>query len=95
MPFVVVARQLEPVDTVQQASVPAACGLVPRREDRVELLQLPDPDRRANVVEAVVEAESRVLQPTPAVGSTLAAQALEQAPRRLGVCRRQRRPHPS
>src|SRR5204863_8948052 len=49
----------------------------------VELLELGDPDRGADVVEAVVVAESRVLEPAAAVGAPLVAEALQQPPLRL------------
>ena len=44
-----------------------------------------DPERGAEVVEAVVVAEANVLEPGAVVAAALVAQALEQAPVLLGV----------
>src|SRR5205807_6251487 len=49
-------------------------------EDRVQLLELPDPDRRGDLVEAVVVAEPRVLEPAAAVRPALVGERLEEAP---------------
>ena len=54
------------------------------REDPVELLELADPERGAHVVDAVVEAEARVVEPAAAVGAALVAQADELMPGLLG-----------
>ena len=62
-----------------------------QRQDRVELLELADPERRADVVDAVVVAEPRVIEPAAAVGATLVAHADEPAPGFLVV----RRDHPA
>ena len=72
--------------------MPASSSRVARRdrrsarvEDPVELLELADADRRADVVDAVVEAEPRVLEPAAAVRAPLVAQRLEQPPFVLGM----------
>src|SRR5262249_12145301 len=51
-----------------------------RREDAVELLELADPDRGADVVEPVVEAEPRVVEPAAPVRPALVAEGGEEAP---------------
>src|SRR5581483_12238910 len=53
----------------------------------VELLELSDADRGADVVEAVVESEPHVLEPPAIVAAALVAQRAEQAPLLLGVRR--------
>ena len=58
---VVGERRLE-VDVAQQLVV-ALGDCAPRLEDAVELLELPDPERGRDVVEAVVVTEPPVLQP--------------------------------
>ncbi len=70
----------------------------PRRravEDAVELLELPDPERRRDVVEAVVVAEPSVLEPArrSRAGPGCAARRAARAARRAG--RRPRRPRRS
>ena len=54
-------------------------------EDLVELLDLGEPDGGGEVVEAVVVAEARVLEPAARVGAALVREALEQPPFLLGV----------
>ena len=71
---VVGARQLEPGDVTEQLRV-AAGDLTPRGEDRVELLELPEPDRGLDVREPVVEAEPRVVEPAAGIRAALVAQA--------------------
>ena len=72
----------EAVDVGQQLRV-ARGDLGAAGQDPVELLELADPDRGPDVVDAVVEPEPRVVEPAAAVGATLVAQALEQLPRLL------------
>jgi hypothetical protein len=86
MAVVVRARKQQPVDVPEEPRVPGR-RLSPRLEDRVELLQLADPDRGANVVDPVVEPQPRVLQPPSPVGAALVPEAREQAPRRLRMRR--------
>ena len=83
---VVRAGSIDAFDAVEQALVPRSDSCA-RLEYSGKLLELADPDRRADVVDAVVEAEPRVLEPAAAVGATLVAKALEQAPLVLGVGR--------
>ena len=83
---VVGERQLEPVDVREQLAVAGRRGPA-QRQDRVELLELADPERRADVVDAVVEAEPCMVEPATAVGATLVAEADELPPRLLGVRR--------
>ena len=49
-------------------------------EDRLQLLELTQAERCADVVDPVVEAEPRVVEPAAAVRPALVAEALEQAP---------------
>ena len=80
---VVGERDLEPVDAGEQLAVAGRGGLA-HGEDPVELLELADPERGADVVDAVVEAEPRVVEPAAAVGAALVAQADELTPGLLG-----------
>ena len=76
---VVRERRLDTVDPGQELRVPRRDS-VPALQDLVELVELRDPDRRADVVEAVVVAEPRVLQPSAVVGAALVPEALQQPP---------------
>ena len=80
--LVVGARQDETVGAGQKLVVPRGHG-APPGENQVQLLELAQADRRADVVDPVVEAEPRVVEPPAAVGPALVAQALEQEPRLL------------
>ena len=71
---VVVARELETAIDSSSAVYRAATRRAPRGS--VELLELPEPDRGADVVDPVVEAEPHVLEPAAGVGAALVAQAL-------------------
>src|SRR6516162_11703001 len=62
---VVGARQLDAVDRREKLVVPLG-DLPAKHEDLVQALELPDPDRGTDVVDAVVETEAYVLEP-PAV----------------------------
>ena len=73
---VVRQRQLD-VEAGEQLGV-ARGDLAPRVEDAVELLELPDPERRRDVVEPVVEAEPAVLEPARRLEPALVAQRDEQ-----------------
>jgi hypothetical protein len=83
---VVGARQLQARNVDQQRRVPGG-DRGSRLENGVELLELSEPDRGADVVDAVVEAEPRVLEPAAGVGAALVAQAPQKAPLALGVGR--------
>ncbi len=87
---VVGERHLDAVDVAQELAVPRR-DLAPQAQDLVELLELPDPERRAHIVEAVVEAEPHVLEPAAVVAATLVAQRPQQPPLLLRV----RRDHPA
>ncbi len=83
---VVGERHLEPLDAGEQLAVARRRGLA-KREDRVELLDLAEPERGPDVVDPVVEAEAGVVEPAAAVGAALVAQADERAPGLLVVRR--------
>ena len=83
---VVGERHLEPVDAGEQLAVARRRRLA-QREDRVELLDLAEPERGADVVDPVVEAEPGVVEPAAAVGAALVAEADEGAPGLLVVRR--------
>jgi len=51
----------------------------PRPQDGVELLELAQSDRRADVVDPVVEAQPCVLEPAARVGPALVAEAAQEA----------------
>ncbi len=76
---VVCERCLDTVDRVEQRSV-AGRGSRPAREQIVELLDLSEADGGREVVEAVVVAETGVLEPAAGVGTALVRQALQEAP---------------
>src|SRR6476660_9553224 len=69
---VILQRQLEPFDVVQQEAIARRDGGAARK-DRGQLFELPDPDGGANVVDPIVEAESRMVEPAAAVGAPLVA----------------------
>ena len=73
---VVGERRLD-VDVREQLAV-ARRDLAARREDPVELLELADPERGREVVEAVVVAEAPVLEPARRLEAALVAQRDEQ-----------------
>ena len=80
---VVFERHRHALDVREQLRV-AARGRASQRQDRLQLLELADPERGPDVVDPVVEAEPRVVEPAAAVGTTLVAQAdelLAHAPR--------------
>src|SRR6202022_2006910 len=52
----------------------------PRLQDRVQLLELAEADCRGHVVEAVVVAKPRMLEPATAVGAALVGERLEEPP---------------
>ena len=70
---VVSERWLDAVDARRAAPRSAQRPPAREREDRVELLELGDADRGGDVVEAVVVAEPRVLEPAARVGAALVA----------------------
>src|SRR5262249_51586983 len=72
-------RQLDAVDAAQELAVPGG-DVAPQREDLVELLDLPDPERRPHVVKAVVVAEPHVLEPAARATATPVAERAEQPP---------------
>ena len=74
---VVSAGELEPGHVGEEPRVAGRNGRA-RRENRVELLELPQADRRADVVEPVVEAEPGVLEPPARVGPALVPEAPQQ-----------------
>jgi hypothetical protein len=80
--LVVPERCLHSGDVRQQLGVPLR-GLAAKREDRLQLLHLRDAERGAQVVEPVVEAQPRVLEPAAAVGAALVAQRAQQLVRLL------------
>ena len=86
MVVVVGERQLEPVHVREQLCV-ARRGRLAQGENRVELLELTDSEGGADIVDAVVEPEPRVVEPAAAVGAALVAQAHKLAPRVLRVRR--------
>ena len=75
--IVVVGERRLDVDPGEQLVV-ARRDAATRREDAVELLELPDPERGREVVEAVVVAEPPVLQPARRLEAALVAQRDEQ-----------------
>src|SRR5690349_14612657 len=83
---VVRERELDAVDVAEQLAV-ARSDIAPQGEDLVELLDLPDPERCAHVVEAVVVTEPHVLEPTAGIAAALIAQRAEQPPLLLRVRR--------
>ncbi len=87
---VVRARELNAGEPAEQFGV-AAGNAGAQREDLVELFELADPDRSVNVIEPVVEAESRMLEPAAVIGAPLIAERAQQSPRLFGV----RRDHPA
>src|SRR5207248_10767808 len=86
MSVVVVARQLDSFDPAEELVVPLRDGRA-QLEDLVELLELPEPERRAHVVEAVVIAESHVLEPPAGIATALVSQRAQEAPLVLRVRR--------
>ena len=87
---VVVAGELEPLDVCEQLAVARRRG-APKVEDLGKLLELPDADRGADVVDPVVEPEPRVLEPPSAVRASLVPEADEEPVLLL----RMRRHHPA
>ena len=83
---VVGERDLDTVDVAQELAVPLG-NLAPQPQDLVELLELRDPDRRADVVQAVVEPEPHVVEPAAFVAAALIAQRAQREPLlfRVGV----------
>jgi len=79
---VVGARQAEAVDAPEQLRV-ACRHLAAPGEDPLQLLELPDPDGRTNVVDAVVEPEPGVIEPTPPSALPWLRRPLQEPPRLL------------
>ena len=65
--------------------------LAPQPQDLVEALELPDAERRAHIVESVIEAEPDVLEPTAVVAASLITERPQCEPLLLRV----RRDHPA
>ena len=79
MVLVVGQRGLDAVHAGEQVAV-ALRHLGPGREDLVEPLELSEPERGREVVEAVVVAQSRVREPFAGVAASLVGEALQQRP---------------
>ncbi len=84
--LVVRAGKFESLDAVQELRVAVSDG-GPSREDLVELFELSEADRRTNVVDPIVEPESRVLEPAARVGATLVPEAAQKTPLTFGMRR--------
>ena len=85
MVVVVGERRLD-VDAGEELGV-ARRDLAPPGEDPVELLELADPERGREVVEAVVVAEPAVLEPARRLEAALVAERHEQLVLGLGIGR--------
>src|SRR5437868_6583737 len=86
MLVIVRARQFHAVDPAQQLVI-ALRDLGAKRKYLVQLLELPEPECRAHVAEAIVEAESHVLEPAAGVATALVPQRAQQPPLLLRVRR--------
>ncbi len=83
---VVGERRLDPIHVDEQLVI-AGSDLRTRGEQVVELLELTDPDRGREVVEAVVVPVARVIEPAVGVRPALVPEAREQLPLFLGAGR--------
>ena len=81
---VVRERNLDAFDLAQELRV-ARGDLGTELEDAVELLDLREPERGREVVEAVVVAEARVREPFAGVAAALVGEALQERPLLLGL----------
>ena len=70
---VVGARQLDAVDVTEELGVVGGDARA-RSEDLVEALELANAHRRRDVAQAVVEAETDMLEPAAGIASTLVAE---------------------
>ena len=84
MVLVVRERNLDAFDLAQKLRV-ARGDPGTELEDAVELLDLREPERSRDVVEAVVVAEARMREPLARVAPTLVGKALQERPLLLGL----------